>query len=348
MPSRTTVEVLADNWGATMANEPDLAPGQSSEWVSYLQQLLNHHYQQSVVAENGAFDDATANTVQHFREQNGLGNSSNVDSQVWARLTGGGSSTSSTPSASHEQPVQQHAHASHASHQQHAPAPAHGGGGAAVSLLDEGSIHSYVEETYGSTVSSMAANDRMHVLMDSVNGILRQSGAPDVSSTFGASGDGNYGSFNGESWQMTLNEHYFESTGTDADQMQADYREALLTVYHEARHAEQAFLMARERSGLGATVEQIVAAMAANPHNAPPIAEWVVQIAHQNPILQCDATQYATEQWYESMYGSGADARYQVLTTPDAPDHNQQYHALPEESDAWGVDDRAKEEYNRR
>lgn len=77
-----------------MANEPDLQPGISSEWVSYLQQMLNHHYQQTVVEENGSFDDATASAVTHFRDQNGLPGGSHVDSQFWDALLGRSSGTS--------------------------------------------------------------------------------------------------------------------------------------------------------------------------------------------------------------------------------------------------------------
>jgi hypothetical protein len=79
-----------------MANEPDLEPGTSSEWVSYLQQMLNHHYQQTVVAENGEFDDATASAVAHFREQNGLANGSTVDSTFWDMLLGRSAGDSTT------------------------------------------------------------------------------------------------------------------------------------------------------------------------------------------------------------------------------------------------------------
>lgn len=71
-----------------MADEPDLEPGTSSEWVSYLQQMLNHHYQQTVVAENGEFDDATASAVAHFRDQNDLPSGSSVDSAFWDALLG--------------------------------------------------------------------------------------------------------------------------------------------------------------------------------------------------------------------------------------------------------------------
>ena len=71
-----------------MANEPDLSPYTSSEWVMYLQQLLNAHYQQSVVPESGEFDDETVAAVRHLRSQNGLTESDEVDQSVWTVLTG--------------------------------------------------------------------------------------------------------------------------------------------------------------------------------------------------------------------------------------------------------------------
>jgi peptidoglycan hydrolase-like protein with peptidoglycan-binding domain len=71
-----------------VTDEPDLEPGSSSEWVSYLQQMLNHHYQQQVVTENGFYDDETQSAVQHFREQNGLPEVSTVDSTFWDMLLG--------------------------------------------------------------------------------------------------------------------------------------------------------------------------------------------------------------------------------------------------------------------
>jgi hypothetical protein len=69
-------------------------------------------------------------------------------------------------------------------------------------------------------------------------------------------------------------------------------------------------------------------------------------MAAQNPILQCDYTQYQTEQWYESMYGSGADHRSQVLGDQNAADFQQQYHQLPEEADAWNADNQTRESYD--
>jgi hypothetical protein len=68
---------------------PDLSQGDSGEWVSYLQQMLNHYYQQSVVPESGDFDETTANTVQHFRQQSGLADGTGVDTELWEALLGG-------------------------------------------------------------------------------------------------------------------------------------------------------------------------------------------------------------------------------------------------------------------
>jgi hypothetical protein len=71
-----------------MADKPNLSPGQSSDWVRYLQQMINHHYRQSVVPESGEFDGTTADTVRYLRQQNGLRDTADVDGEVWALLEG--------------------------------------------------------------------------------------------------------------------------------------------------------------------------------------------------------------------------------------------------------------------
>lgn len=69
-----------------MPDEPDLHHGASSEWVTYLQQLLNHYYRQQVVVETGYYDDTTGEAVRHFREQNGLPESTAMDTECWTVL----------------------------------------------------------------------------------------------------------------------------------------------------------------------------------------------------------------------------------------------------------------------
>jgi hypothetical protein len=113
-----------------MANEPELRSGVSSEWVLYLQQTLNHHYQQTVCAENGEFDDALESVVRHFQGQQGLPGTGVVDAATWAALTG--ESATSTAHAASAETAGTTAHAGTAASTEHAaggmhPTGAHAG-----------------------------------------------------------------------------------------------------------------------------------------------------------------------------------------------------------------------------
>jgi hypothetical protein len=74
-----------------MASEPELRSGSGGEWVLYLQQSINHHYQQQVIDESGAFDAALEGVVQHFQRQQSLEPTGVVDGDTWLALTGGAS-----------------------------------------------------------------------------------------------------------------------------------------------------------------------------------------------------------------------------------------------------------------
>lgn len=71
-----------------MASEPELRAGSGGEWVLYLQQSLNHHYQQQVTDESGEFDTALESVVQHFQRQQGIEPTGVVDDGTWLVLTG--------------------------------------------------------------------------------------------------------------------------------------------------------------------------------------------------------------------------------------------------------------------
>lgn len=71
-----------------MAGEPELRSGSGGEWVLYLQQTLNHHYQQQVIEESGEFDAALESVVSHFQRQQGLEPTGVVDVTTWGVLTG--------------------------------------------------------------------------------------------------------------------------------------------------------------------------------------------------------------------------------------------------------------------
>jgi peptidoglycan hydrolase-like protein with peptidoglycan-binding domain len=84
-----------------MPDEPSLSKGQSSEWVTYLQQLLAYvGYWNG--GETGEFDDALEQAVIAFQSANGLTADGQVGDATWAALTGsaGGSSSSGSSGAS--------------------------------------------------------------------------------------------------------------------------------------------------------------------------------------------------------------------------------------------------------
>jgi peptidoglycan hydrolase-like protein with peptidoglycan-binding domain len=66
---------------------PDLdADSTETDWIKYLQQMLNYHYQSQVVTENGQYDTQTAGAVEHFRSQQGLHPGPNANAKVWEKL----------------------------------------------------------------------------------------------------------------------------------------------------------------------------------------------------------------------------------------------------------------------
>jgi peptidoglycan hydrolase-like protein with peptidoglycan-binding domain len=76
-----------------MADEPELEKNQSSEWVQYLQQLLQQGGYWSGEA-NGEFDDALEQAVMQFQSAYGLTADGVVRADTWAALTGGGGQSS--------------------------------------------------------------------------------------------------------------------------------------------------------------------------------------------------------------------------------------------------------------
>ena len=194
-------------------------------------------------------------------------------------------------------------------------------------IQDPSDIRQYVNEVWGEANSCMGPNDRANDVVAHVNEQLRGAGIPDVSWHFDSS-KGVNAEFDFQTWQMALGSTPYEMDVADnATPEQQEWQ--VSSVYHEARHAEQWFRMARERIGLGATPEQ-----AAQVMSIPlTIAQW----AAQDPILQCDASQYEAEEWYQSVYGAGHDARNATLN--DVQNHYQDYRNLPEEHDAWATGD---------
>jgi peptidoglycan hydrolase-like protein with peptidoglycan-binding domain len=69
-----------------MAEQPDLVPGHTGEWVTYLQQLLTHH------GAGSGFQDATycattESSVRELQRRHGLAETGRCDGATWQKLT---------------------------------------------------------------------------------------------------------------------------------------------------------------------------------------------------------------------------------------------------------------------
>jgi hypothetical protein len=203
-------------------------------------------------------------------------------------------------------------------------------------IQEPGNIEDYVRHVWGEANSCMSPDDRASAVVAHVNEQLQAVGVPAVGWRFNAA-HGTGAVFAFQDWTMELGvEPYSMDVADNATPDQQAWQ--VSAVYHEARHAEQWFRMARERIGLGATPEQ-----AAHIMQIPlTVAQW----AQLDPITQCDASQYEAEEWYRSVYGDGAAHRHDTLS--DVQGHYQDYRNLPEESDAWRAGDAVTTEFQHR
>ena len=81
-----------------MADEPELQKGQSSEWVQYLQQMLQYAgYWQGEA--DGEFGDDLEQAVMQFQSAYGLPADGMVAASTWSALTSGSSSSDDTSGA---------------------------------------------------------------------------------------------------------------------------------------------------------------------------------------------------------------------------------------------------------
>lgn len=173
------------------------------------------------------------------------------------------------------------------------------------------------------------------------------------------------GAFGFRTWTLRIGKNAFEKATVGL----AELADAADTIYHEARHAEQWFRMARLRAGAGKTAAEIATELELPPS--------VAKAAEGKPLTGTGTEVTEATAWYESVYGSGATHRSTVLTElPKASaaltkaindqaavdkdpaataaakkaaadaveaarkkraDVYKQYRALPEEADGWIV-----------
>ncbi len=133
------------------------------------------------------------------------------------------------------------------------------------------------------------------------------------------------GLFDWETWEMSINPVPFERDEVTTDQ----FMDMANTVYHEARHAEQFYRIAQMLAGQGKTAAEIF--------DETRILQEVCDQAVTEPLAPGSMEALIADGWYQSVFGSGAAHRNQVLTDPGAA--HEDYLYLPEETDAWHIGD---------
>ena len=202
-------------------------------------------------------------------------------------------------------------------------------------IRNDSEVHQFVEGTIGEAQSCTSADDRANQYMQQANARLADEGVPHVPWQWDTSGDASLeGAFDHSQWLMLLGPAAFDPAQYEGGDGAA-HADVLNTIYHESRHAEQTFRVARTHAGLGQTAAQIAAALQ--------IPEPIAQAAVANPINQCDTAEGEAESWDDQVYGSGAAAHDEAEGDPQH--HYQEYRGLSDESDAWATGDAVTSEY---
>jgi hypothetical protein len=176
---------------------------------------------------------------------------------------------------------------------------------------------------------------------------------------------GNAGSFDFSNWTLELGKPAFQG----AKPSHGDLMDVADTVYHETRHAEQWFRIARLQAGKGWTAWKIATKLS--------IPLKIAKAAVASKLVGAGAEVTEASSWYESVYGTGRKHRRKTLRAlpktkeaaakalaaykkvaadPKASEAKKEaaleklkaaakereearkaYMALPEEADAWAV-----------
>jgi peptidoglycan hydrolase-like protein with peptidoglycan-binding domain len=167
-------------------------------------------------------------------------------------------------------------------------------------LRSEESLQDYVEDTYGTAHSSMDPDEQLADLAAAANEQLAAAGVPYVPIGFGDAGT-NWAVFTWSTWRVDVNRAMYvqaQEAGNAAENMD--------TIYHESRHGEQWWTIARLMAGL---YEMDGAAI----NTQTGLKQDIADAAALDPILQSNAQTEAALHWYNQTYGgsplpAGADA----------------------------------------
>jgi hypothetical protein len=150
-------------------------------------------------------------------------------------------------------------------------------------------------------VKLATADERAKALIAAVNEQLVAAGVPPVKREF-QNVPGEFGHFSFETWTMTLGEPEFAKD----DASEKERREASTTVYHEARHAEQWFMMARLLAGEGLSAKAISKRMGIPEDD-------IAKKAKDKPLAKGSMDALIAQGWFDSVYGVNAAKRNATL-----------------------------------
>ena len=203
------------------------------------------------------------------------------------------------------------------------------------------SVEDYAAEAYGVMNQSMSAEDRVAALESAANDELTAAGVPYVHFQLDPATPP-YAQFDFTTWVALIEPTPFQPENAEHLSEEEQGRIAG-TIYHEARHAEQWFEIARLLAGLhGFDAAKIAQDMT--------IPQSVAAAAVANPTTQCTLSNGRAFDWYESVYGGGAANRNDVLgTLGDGDPTNDRYNEyrgdLAEEHDSHDVGGSVQREY---
>ena len=209
-------------------------------------------------------------------------------------------------------------------------------------LRDDATVTAFVNAVQQNAFdlwSTLTAQQRGEVVVQAAIDALQSCGVPPPGRDVRALAPGYLGFFNFGPWALQISNTIFAGAPT------VDVAE---TVYHEARHCEQWFYMARFHAlGRGKTVPEMAQAIRRG------LGIKSIAVCNQaaiRPIRYGDPMLGSAKAWYESVYGRSS--REIVLTTlglnrtgttlVSLDDFHNHVHAqysggLPEEVDAWGI-----------
>lgn len=172
---------------------------------------------------------------------------------------------------------------------------------------------------------TLTPEQRRQQLEDMTNRQLDKSGVPEQSVQGSASHDPGNAQYDFTSDTLEVSQAQLGSPAIDP----GGARQLANSVWHEARHAEQWNLMARQAAGQGQSAAQLSQGMGITPGAA--------QSAAANPLTGASPQSNLAQASNDSVYGSRGNYRNDVLN--DIDNRYDEYRALPEEQDAWNTGD---------